>query len=191
MDNEHTTITGRQANPRRPGEINSFRINDHSLFCLPFTSVFYLPLSSFSPSLYVRAREWSMSEGWHIAPQKVLGKILYRECWQKHQTRFSCPLSLNLFSSFSFSIYLLILISLSFSCGLTGLRFSFWMPISRVEGTSPEWFSTQWHSFPLFLPTLTGRYPRLPSLFGTPGKSMTLLTGLLPQRPQDWRCHHI
>lgn len=35
MDNEHTTITGRRANPSRPQQINSLSINDCSLFSRP------------------------------------------------------------------------------------------------------------------------------------------------------------
>ena len=38
MDNEHTTITGRQANPLRPQRINSLRINDRSALPLPSAS---------------------------------------------------------------------------------------------------------------------------------------------------------
>lgn len=39
MDNEHTTITGRQASPPRPQRINFFRINDRTSLPLPSASV--------------------------------------------------------------------------------------------------------------------------------------------------------
>lgn len=58
MDNEHTTITDRQASPPRPQQINSFSINDRSSLPLPSACVICCSSSDTSDR---KGEEWGQT----------------------------------------------------------------------------------------------------------------------------------
>lgn len=130
MDNEHTTITGRQANPSRPEQINSLSINDRSLF-----SVFFPPMSFSAPTFSICQ---TAEKGWaraQIRPKRSSWGNTVAGVLTEISNKIHMPMSLT----HSLTRKHLNLSNLLFFLrGFPGFTLSLRMAISFVEGQLPR-----------------------------------------------------
>lgn len=176
MDNEHTTITGRQANPSRPEQINSLSINGRSLFSV-FLSSMSFTAPTFSICQTVKRDECKLSlerSSWGNTVAGVLTET---------SNMLHMPMSLTHCLSHKHFTHLLILISW-FSFSVVSLVSHFLSEWQLDMWREPHCASL-WHNGLHFLATPRGTCPSLASLSGNPGKSLTWLTGSQQQTLEE------